>query len=760
MVANNNKLSQKNRSAIQLGIKFLKSHPSVEKISEPTSNPETTAIEVEAFISVNLPSRWKASGKSPNGVMALEPVTFSFPTNYPICAPEISLRKDFDRSLPHIQPGSPEGPIIPCLYEGDINELLHASSLWTIIDQLVTWLDKAVLGNLIDPDQGWEPIRRDILEDLVVANSCKLVSQKEVYRFFHLQYLRIPYPAKSNNTRMHFLRGQIGESLNIKKSNFQGLFQGESPNQRMQIGRSLAITVMPSNLHVADQYRPEDITDLGSLRHRAEEYGCLKNLNRAFSSLNHCAQQFKSIIKFPIIIVLYALRPINLIGQLSKIELVPYLVDIGMPELFPDGDKTPVYPVGHLESIAPGLLQTFSGENLSLPEARNVALVGCGSLGSKIAIHMARSGVAPTSVIDKQFLSPHNAARHALLPGMQLSWVGAKSETLSSAMEGLGQLSEPHKEDVTRVLNDSELLKKLFPKKTWGIINATASLAVSEAFGSVSPENLRARVIETSLLANGAVGLMTIEGPARNPNTIDLTAAAYEAIRSDTVLRKLVFEDEDPMRHQPIGQGCGSTTMVIPDAKISLFAASMAQGISTLRTENFPKETGRIFLGQTTDNGMGLHWTCLDVQPVHIISVDNEEWTVRLMECAHQKILKDCAAYAYVETGGILIGRISEAQQAFLVTDVLPAPQDSVRSNSEFILGIQGVLAQLEEYRSSCRSTLYCLGTWHSHLNNSGPSACDLQTATKMASASILPSVSLIKTQSAYRAIFASNHTS
>ncbi|WP_201722252.1 ThiF family adenylyltransferase, partial [Sulfitobacter sp. HI0023] len=42
--------------------------------------------------------------------------------------------------------------------------------------------------------------------------------------------------------------------------------------------------------------------------------------------------------------------------------------------------------------------------------------LGCGSLGSKIAMHLARSGRAPISVIDNDTMEPHNYARHSCLP--------------------------------------------------------------------------------------------------------------------------------------------------------------------------------------------------------------------------------------------------------------------------------------------------------------------------------------------------------
>jgi hypothetical protein len=102
--------------AIQMGIIELENHPSVESMSIDSENPKTGGIEIVTSIYVRLPSTFRAEGKSPNGIMTIEPVIFSFPPDYPILAPAIRLRPDFDRSLPHIQPGIQSEPVVPCLY--------------------------------------------------------------------------------------------------------------------------------------------------------------------------------------------------------------------------------------------------------------------------------------------------------------------------------------------------------------------------------------------------------------------------------------------------------------------------------------------------------------------------------------------------------------------------------------------------------------------------------------------------------------------
>lgn len=385
-------------------------------------------------------------------------------------------------------------------------------------------------------------------------------------------------------------------------------------------------------------------------------------------------------------------------------------------------------------------------------------MLGCGSLGSKIALHLARSGNAPNKVIDRKYLSPHNAARHALCPisSNQLVWIDNKAASLAYAIKGLGQCCKGFTEDITKIISDKKLFHKIIPNNSWGIINSTASHSVREALTSKNIKRLKTRIIEASLFSKGLIGTLTVEGPHRNPNSSDLIVSLYEHLRQDDVMQSIFYGKENILQEISIGQGCSSITMVVSDAKISLFAASMSEAISKYQNEGLPTSTGEILLGQLTENNLGLKWRSINIPPVHIIPTTNDPtWTVRLSEYAHSKIVNESMSYPDVETGGILMGRISECQQSFLVANVLSAPPDSVRSQSEFILGTHGLNKQIQEYMSACNSTLYCLGTWHSHLGNSHPSSTDLNTASILANSNDDPLIMLIRSPKGYSAILA-----
>jgi hypothetical protein len=96
---------------------------------------------------------------------------------------------------------------------------------------------------------------------------------------------------------------------------------------------------------------------------------------------------------------------------------------------------------------------------------------------------------------------------------------------------------------------------------------------------------------------------------------------------------------------------------------------------------------------------------------------------------------------------------MSEAQRALIVVDIIPAPEDSVRSKAKFELGTNGLGGILKEYFMHSGGSLYCIGTWHSHLAEQGPSETDYKTAEIISSKRPFPSVMLVKTPSGYRAL-------
>jgi len=381
---------------IRRALRFIAAHPNVVSVSEVTTS-ESRRCQVEVDIRVGLPNVWAAEGQSPNGVRLIERVTFLFPPTYPLKAPTIQLRRDFDRSVAHVRPGDPLARPEPCLVDGNLTELLQHQGLLGILDQLVAWLENAALGHLIDPAQGWEPVRRDELRDLIIADAGVLrglVSRKEGYAAFGFEYLS--FLTDDGHPTVH---GEIGrERLILSPKATPDMFSERLvvKGRQWRTGQSVALVSWPGRNPagepvVASRYQPETVTDFGSLMARAEEYGCAEPLRTGLRWLETCLRGYGSPSPRPIAVVLCARRPFKIIGSDNAIELCPYVVEIAAPKLFPAGDRTIVRPAGHRHSVAVPLLRQLSGSEAANDTPAWIQL-GCGSLGSKIALHLARSG--------------------------------------------------------------------------------------------------------------------------------------------------------------------------------------------------------------------------------------------------------------------------------------------------------------------------------------------------------------------------------
>ena len=235
--------------AVRRALILIGGHRAVQTVGAPRIDEESGGVSVDVTFAVNLPSEWRLRGESDSGVRRREDVRFEFPAGFPLDPPELSLRADFDRNLPHLQPWLAGGRPVPCIYDGDLADLLHRQGLAGILNQTALWLDRAALRTLIDPDQGWEPVRRDSFADVLVADAGRLQgfagrrNGRGGYRFLKLQYLKLP-----GVECLPDFHGQItGDDVRVSRETVGRMF-GESElggDLGLRRGQSLALIVWP-----------------------------------------------------------------------------------------------------------------------------------------------------------------------------------------------------------------------------------------------------------------------------------------------------------------------------------------------------------------------------------------------------------------------------------------------------------------------------------------------------------------------------------
>jgi Prokaryotic E2 family A/ThiF family/Prokaryotic homologs of the JAB domain len=716
---------------------------------------------VRLDIKVEMPLHVKDDGVSETGVNTVETVFFEFPPGYPWRSPRVTLRKDFPRNFPHLLPGSSTNAPRPCLVDGNQDEFflqfgLVEYGIYQVINQAAVWLRKAAIGDLIDPAQGWEPMMRRDFDDIIAIDAeaaRSAVTKAGGFVVWGARYFRRGEFDSHPNSGAQAWISSNGETTPLRNSPNDEQFTASSKKGSESAGNTIVGLVWPDKLpngkpHVSDIYWPEDIETLGNLRARAKDLGCERGLRLLLSNIERSFTGFQLLAPIPIGIVLCVRRPAHIIGSVSQIELLPYVLEIralqNRESLFADGDSEPVGAAMHYQTLTPRLLRTLSGA----PDRPKLALLGAGSVGSKLAMHAARSGQDIVAVSDEGLLRPHNLARHAL-GGRHV--ISNKAEALAEELAALQLTPSTYKGNLVTGLLDPEARKAIIPNSTEIVVNATASLSVREALVTATTPRDRLRLFEAALFARGRIGYILVDGKTHNPSHADLMAELYATL-DDVETADLLFDPVEGLTEVQIGQGCGSHTMIVDDAQLSMMTAALSKEIC--RAVDQPTDEGLIVVGTAEADSPTTRWTRRSVPPFETVAINGSDgWELRIASRVAERIRAESKCYATVETGGIMIGLSSARLKTVTVVDILDAPPDSKRSAHQFVLGTQGLQDEIERRHNRSGRTLFDVGTWHSHLIDVGPSATDWGTAAELAAGRAPPSILLISTPKKFHAL-------
>ena len=422
---------------IQKAHQYIKDHNCFDNVSDINFSKGNKDYNISATISVNLPSKFISKGITKIGVKSKEDVEFVFNEHFPLKAPKILLRHDFPRCFPHINPSISD--VNPCIYEGDLTELLQQSEwMYGILNQLVDWLEKAACNDLLDYTQGWEPMRNDYCSGYMQYDIDELISAfaKEDSNF--LTKL-IHYEER----KKIIVTGALCDTKNKKKAQ--------------------ALYCLCSN--IIKTYVPNTILTIEELYNFGTEIG-ITDLKRKVESLD-----LKYLKEDKLFVIIALKRPVKLIGSTIDIEFLNFIVHKGKlrktkKRILPD---CKVEMLNHIHDRSQNLLKRLSGTRTKINESNAIALVGCGSLGSKIGMHLTRNGNGPFLCVDDDIFMPHNNARHAL----SLTWAQNKAELLTLSMFSTSGITP------TAIKTTAH---KVDYSKSRIIIDTTASLSVQNYF--------------------------------------------------------------------------------------------------------------------------------------------------------------------------------------------------------------------------------------------------------------------------------------
>jgi hypothetical protein len=665
--------------------KYIVGHNAFYNVSEITEVDTGKKAIITATVSVNLPSKFISAGITDIGVGNKEYVEFVFPESFPLKAPVIYLRDDFPKSFPHINPSL--NRVKPCIYEGDLSELLQQSEwMYGILNQLVDWLEKAASDDLLNYEQGWEPMRDD----------------------YHIGWM--PYEIDDVLSAYKKLNNPfLDRDVYYEKRNGKILTDSLcNPNKVKKAHALYAIT--PG---VVDYYVPNTITNLGHLYEYAKSIG-IQDLKEQIEKID-----LANIDEDKLFIVLSVKRPVNIIGTDSHVEFLNFAINKSKHrkkkgrELKRTLPECKVGMMSHVSDRSPALLRRISGTNTRLNEKKNIALVGCGSLGSKIGMHLARNGNGPFLCIDDDIFMPHNNARHALT----MTWAQNKAELVALSMISIGRIyAEPDKGNVF----DTDFGNSRV------IIDTTASFSVRNFL--MSRSNLPP-IISCGLYNKGRCGLLVSENRDKTNRLTEIWGYLYYKALEDAEIQRTLFSSE--LENVRIGQSCSSQTMTVDDARISLMASTMSIKIQQSLEMNLAENAEIMFMKY--NENYSLNSKTFPVPDfIEIQSEDEREWKTFISKPLIDRMRDLMRNKAPNETGGALLGSVFLYPKKIVITGIIKAPSDSIESPNLFVLGVDGLEKRIKETEKKTNGKVTYLGTWHSHPYGGKASQIDNRTYERL----------------------------
>jgi proteasome lid subunit RPN8/RPN11 len=691
-------------------------------------------------MSVDTPTQGPVKGVD---IRDIEPIAFLFhKTRYPYEAPRVwSDRPDFPTErLPHQSSFTSGQPPLLCLHRGSLDDWFAEHTLYELVVRVQGWLRDAASDRLIRPEDGFEPtlILPEREEGLavydpeqmacVVDQQWKYRSNKSGSTHLSCQFLNAADKAPSVLVGLTPLPRQA-----IKQEQVE--VELRSKNQH---SGSLALLVWPQYGRETDEHFGKLPATLDSLFDLAERLDL--PLKRAiYQHLNW--RQRGTLIPVPFITAVLAIpRPQNMIGSNSSIEFLNFALPTtderitSTRQLKPD---TPVFVLGNRLPInadmASRLSRTESGS------CSQTLLVGCGALGSKLGLHLARAGLANLTLVDNDTLSPHNLIRHGLLT----SGVGKnKAEGLAHEIQAMfrDEASPVHVQ--TRRQNVIDVLfgeQQLLQEMDWLLDCTTSSIVLDALLDPRLPQI--PPVMRSAIAHDGALGVLLVEGAERNPRVDDLQVCLYDlAIDDDSVAewlqthQRLADEAGSALEEITIGLGCSSPTMRMADDTISYHAAAASITVKSVMNDH-------TFTGVQISrlNSRGDVLGSVDQVEVgkfeELLPFGNSGWIVRVRGSVRGELIAQMKQALPNEAGGILVGHIHHKRRIIYVTRALPPPPDSEGWPYAFRLGVEDVPKELAEITTRTGGVIHYVGEWHSHPNGSSQlSSQDVDTAGQLTS--------------------------
>ena len=643
---------------------------------------ETVVFEVE----IERSQRYKNDIKRVERIAA----QFSSADNYPNV---LALRKDFPK-VPHLNLQIEELPRSLCLYEQSWSEI---SLRWTpakFIERIRTWLTETAKGTLHQDDQPLEPV--------LIGNGFQVILPADLFQDWqnsHAKQLQIGRATPEDDCRVFLTH----HDPNAGGVSMLAICIKTEPRQQT------AICKHPQNIAELQNLLAQVNCDLrGELCQAFDEISKELCWNRklliivAFPLLRSEQEQ----IEITDIWAFISYKSIADVGiAIGKWEKMPGECLLGeMLRNAPDADGSDI----PIEVVAPHyeLTRDFAANaNASQPDNSKIIAIGVGAIGSQIIRLLVQSGFGTWTIIDDDWLAPHNIARHVLSP----IWIGwPKAQALVQELTKIFPSDPPPAAFTENVilasLDNKEFVQAIHAADL--ILDMSASVPVARYLAN----GLDATARRCSIFMNpsGTDLVMLLEDGER---TLPLDSIEMQYYREVAFNERLVDHLQPPTDRTRYSRSCRDISSTIPTTLVALHSAIAAQAIKTISHNT----VAQAVIWRTSGSPVQL-------QPIIVsLSPDNRQkigdWTLVVNDHVLNQLAKQRIDKLPNETGGVLIGSYDLSQKIIYTVDVLPSPPDSEEWPTLYIRGSKGLAKEVARVTKLSGEQLEYVGEWHSHPN-------------------------------------------
>lgn len=657
----------------------------------------------------------------------------------------ISTRQDFPRDLKHLNLTRDSDHVSLCVSRTGPQTIYERFGVWGILFKISKWLSDAKVGRLME--DGWELVPAFLTDYHVfcVTNSASL--QKYAINKPTGGYAFVNASVLQNSTKEGKIIFAFDNPLDtndssVLKTASQSMSDRESIDTHIFRTNIPLIFCWPDRKNIEHSPRFNRWMDIESLEIGLGEVGVWDLLDEALLKKDILLKDGKNSEVSPdslfngrkgyaLVVGLWRPKPIDptVIGLVNdndnarSLELRYYFLERSHEDSKNWSNNAVLYHCTAIPQTSSKVLEAISGEKALKPPL----VIGAGALGSAIIDFAVRGGTIKFTIIDHDFFSTHNIARHR---GTNVD-VGQSKVDLAERLlneSGFEVQVEKFPENILKLSHD-ELKQRM--SKSEIIIDTTAEPLVRTLLSQQTlPEKLLAR---SEIFHKGrlAVTLLTKSGSIHSLNC--LFHQTIELARTKQYMRDwLLYENSRNFLEEELllGFGCSTLTTKMPAYRVDSHAAAVFSSLKQFQANNM---NPLISLHRIGENG--LTKGVVNLIPNKMVAFSDENtngWQVLISKPVLSLIRKLRKEKSPLETGGYLYGYSNDTISEIGILFASSEPPNT-RSGSNFInLGPSGQTVGEKTFMHKTCRRLHVMGAWHSHPSGtSNASAIDWDTFKK-----------------------------